>query len=165
MRALATIDPPPIDRGPSVGTSLIDINYGSRVGIATSITGPTSQALGDYEVIDAARERRRTAEAQPTSLHSSVPPGLSRLSRLRPTTRTADRRASHRIGPRDSSVYVSPTRFNSQRTKAGGTMTSRAPISLHRSRPSPSSVESIPFRRTSRTFSTPACPFAASPHR
>lgn len=63
MRALATIDPPPIDRGPSVGTSLIDINYGSRVGIATSITGPTSQALGDYEVIDAARAKAHSRGA------------------------------------------------------------------------------------------------------
>jgi len=49
--------------------------------------------------------------------------------------------------------------------KPGGTSTSSGLRSWTDARPSPSSAESIPPRRMSKTFLTPADPFAASPHR
>ena len=48
---------------------------------------------------------------------------------------------------------------------SAGTMTSAGDSSWMEDRPSASSVESIPPRSTSKTFFTPAEPFAASPHR
>jgi mycofactocin glycosyltransferase len=51
------------------------------------------------------------------------------------------------------------------RLKSAGTMMSSGDSSWIEDRPSASSVESMPPRRTSKTFFTPAEPFAASPHR
>jgi mycofactocin system glycosyltransferase len=51
------------------------------------------------------------------------------------------------------------------RLNSAGTMTSSGDSSPMEDRPSASSVESMPPRSTSKTFLTPAEPFAASPHR
>jgi mycofactocin glycosyltransferase len=51
------------------------------------------------------------------------------------------------------------------RLNSAGTMMSSEDSSWIEDRPSASSVESMPPRRTSKTFFTPAEPFAASPHR
>ena len=51
------------------------------------------------------------------------------------------------------------------RLNSAGTMTSSGESSAMEDRPSASRVESMPPRRTSKTFLTPAEPFAASPHR
>jgi mycofactocin system glycosyltransferase len=51
------------------------------------------------------------------------------------------------------------------RLNSAGTMTSSGDSSPMEDRPSASSVESMPPRSTSKTFLTPAEPFAAKPHR
>jgi mycofactocin system glycosyltransferase len=51
------------------------------------------------------------------------------------------------------------------RLNSAGTMMSSEDSSWIEDRPSASSAESMPPRRTSKTFFTPAEPFAASPHR
>ncbi len=56
--------------------------------------------------------------------------------------------------------YLGRPRLNS-----AGTMMSSGDSSPIEDRPSASSVESMPPRRTSKTFFTPAAPFAARPHR
>ena len=51
------------------------------------------------------------------------------------------------------------------KAKLGGTSTSSATRSWIEARPKPASVSSIPARRMSRTFFTPASPLAARPQR
>jgi hypothetical protein len=73
-----------------------------------------------------------------------------------PLVRPPGRPGCHRLGPGPS-----PSRSK----KPSGTTRSSALSSSTELLPRPSTAESSPLRSRSRTFSTPACPFAASPHR
>jgi S-(hydroxymethyl)glutathione dehydrogenase/alcohol dehydrogenase len=97
--------------------------------------------------------------------HPALPARAGQRGPPRPAGRQERPRRGH---PRELSAGATAapsTAVPSPRSKPGGTSTSSRVSSEVEQRRRPSSAESIPARRMSSTFSTPAWPAAANPHR